>query len=297
METSYSPHEQAMALHGDRINDETKQVQARLLEILKVIDTVCREHHLTYYLLAGTMLGAVRHGGFIPWDDDADIGMPRKDYDTLVAHADEWLPQGYEMVSGGKTEGYPYHFARIQDANSTYMMHRAYNFVGGLPVDVFPLDGMVGPSLKRSWHYFRYRKWWKMLYFLHTDPYKHGKGLRSSVALLLRRLFKPCEVHKKMDDIRRQWDCETSPLWADHDYKPNKGIQPKENYGTPVPVQFEGCTLMGVARPDAYLRHLYGNYMEIPTEIPEQNYRYLDLEKPWQKYVDEQAQKNKGESK
>jgi hypothetical protein len=64
--------------------------------------------------------------------------MPRKDYDTLVAHADEWLPQGYEMVSGGKTEGYPYHFARIQDANSTYMMHRAYNFVGGLPVDVFP---------------------------------------------------------------------------------------------------------------------------------------------------------------
>ena len=83
METNYNPHEQALALHSDRIDEETRLVQARLLEILKAIDKVCRRHHLTYYLLAGTMLGAVRHGGFIPWDDDADVGMPRQDYDIF----------------------------------------------------------------------------------------------------------------------------------------------------------------------------------------------------------------------
>ena len=274
-------------MHGDRINEETRQVQARLLEILKVIDQVCREHHLTYYLLAGTMLGAVRHGGFIPWDDDADVGMPRGDYEQFVAHADEWLPDGFELVIGGKTKGYPYPFARVQDARSTYIMHRSYDFVGGLPIDLFPLDGMTGPSLSRSWHYFRYRHWRKILYLIHTDPYKHGKGFRSMLTLFLRKIFKAEKVHKHLDDVRRQWDCQTSPLIADHDYKADKGAQPKENYGNPVPVSFEGIMLMGVARPDAYLRHLYGDYMEIPKEIPSPNYRYLDLNKPWRQYMEE----------
>jgi len=274
-------------MHGDRINEETRQVQARLLEILKVIDQVCREHHLTYYLLAGTMLGAVRHGGFIPWDDDADVGMPRTDYDQFVAHADEWLPDGFELVSGGKTKGYPYPFARVQDARSTYIMHRSYDFVGGLPIDLFPLDGMTGPSLSRSWHYFRYRRWRKILYLIHTDPYKHGKGFRSMLTLFLRKIFKAENVHRHLDDVRRQWDCQSSPLIADHDYKADKGAQPKENYGCPVPISFEGIMLMGVARPNAYLRHLYGDYMEIPKEIPSQNYRYLDLNKPWRQYMDE----------
>lgn len=114
MEINSNPNEQIMTLHGDRVDQETRQVQARLLNILKAIDHVCREHHLTYYLLCGTMLGAVRHGGFIPWDDDADVGMPREDYETLLAHADEWMPQGYEVVSGGRTKGYPYPFARVQ---------------------------------------------------------------------------------------------------------------------------------------------------------------------------------------
>ena len=287
METNYNPHEQALALHSDRIDEETRLVQARLLEILKAIDKVCRTHHLTYYLLAGTMLGAVRHGGFIPWDDDADVGMPRQDYDIFLAHANEWLPEGFELVSGGQTKGYPYPFARVQDARSTYMMHRSYDFVGGLPIDVFPLDGMIGPSLSRSYHYFRYRRWWKILYFIHTDPYKHGKGFRCVATQLLRKLFKAEFVHKKLDDVRRQWDCKTSPFLADHDYRPDKGAQPRENYGTPVPISFEGTLFMGVARPDAYLRHLYGNYMEIPKEIPPRNYRFLDLNKPWRQYVEE----------
>ena len=58
-----------------------KEMQGRILGILTALDKVCKEHHLRYYLIAGTMLGAVRHKGFIPWDDDADIALPRKDYD------------------------------------------------------------------------------------------------------------------------------------------------------------------------------------------------------------------------
>ena len=231
MEINSNPNEQVMALHGDRVDQETRQVQARLLNILKAIDHVCREHHLTYYLLCGTMLGAVRHGGFIPWDDDADVGMPREDYETLLAHADEWMPQGYEVVSGGRTKGYPYPFARVKETNSTYRMHRSYDFVGGLPIDLFPLDGMVPNSGARRRHYFRYKIWRKVLYFIHTDPYKHGHGFRSMITLLLRRLFNPAHVHQKLDEVRCQWHIANSPLIADHDYSPEKGAMPKEWYG------------------------------------------------------------------
>jgi len=288
METNCNPDAQAIAMHGNRINDETRRVQARLLGILKAIDRVAREHQLTYYLICGTMLGAVRHHGFIPWDDDADVGMPRADYDRLLAHADEWMPEGYELVSA-RNEGYPYPFARVQETGSTYRMHRSYDFVGGLPVDLFPLDGMVGDCPARRRHYARYKLWWKMLYFTHTDPYKHGRGLRSVLTLLLRRLFSHAYVHRKLDDVRRQWSVDESALMADHDYRPEKGAMPKEWYGTPMPVEFEGCRLMGVARPHDYLTHLYGNYMEIPKEIPPQNYRYLDLDTPWRDYLKNNA--------
>ena len=70
-----------------------RELQLRILETLKAVDNVCREHNLRYYIWAGTMIGAVRHKGFIPWDDDLDIAMPRPDYDRLIEHAAEWLPK------------------------------------------------------------------------------------------------------------------------------------------------------------------------------------------------------------
>ena len=75
---------------------DIRPLQLRIKKILLALDSVCKEHNLRYYLWAGTMLGAVRHGGFIPWDDDLDIAMPRKDYDLLMRNARDWMPQPYE---------------------------------------------------------------------------------------------------------------------------------------------------------------------------------------------------------
>ena len=78
--------------------EETREMQRIILGILEAIDKVCRKHNLQYFMIAGTMLGAVRHHGFIPWDDDADVALPRHDYEVLLAHANEWLPEEYELV-------------------------------------------------------------------------------------------------------------------------------------------------------------------------------------------------------
>ncbi len=289
MNTAADPNEVALAMHGDRITDEILEIQSCLLGILKAIDQVCREHHLHYYLAAGSMLGAVRHQGFVPWDDDADVAMPRPDYDILLQHANEWLPERYELVSGGHPEDYPYIFARVQDRETTYRPRRSFSFVGGLPVDVFPIDGMVGPGLQRRWHYFRFRALWKLLYFTQTDPYKHGRGLRCALTLLMRRLFSPVALHRSIDNVRRSMSYDECSLVADHDFKANRGIMPKEVYGEPTPVAFCDTTLMGVAQPDVYLRNLYGNYMEIPKDIPQAFYRYLNLKQPYREYMREQG--------
>ena len=84
-------------------NYDIRPLQLRILKNLLAVDKVCKEHNLRYYIMAGTMLGAVRHKGFIPWDDDLDIGMPRADYDLLMANAKEWLPKPYEAVCVLKT--------------------------------------------------------------------------------------------------------------------------------------------------------------------------------------------------
>lgn len=270
-----------MSLLEERTNPE---LQACLLGILKAIDQVCRDHHLRYYLMAGTCLGAIRHKGFIPWDDDADVGMPRPDYELLVEHANEWLPEGYELVSGSTDPKYPYFFARIQDARTTYILRRQFDYVGGLPVDVYPIDGMTDNTLKRKWHYMRLSQAKKLLYFCLVDPYKHGHGPHSWIPLLVRRFYTPATLHSRIQRILTEFDYDTSSLIADHDYKPTKGMYPKEVFGHPQTVDFEDTKLTTVSQTETYLHQLYGNYMELPDSLPPQNYRFLDLNAPYRTF-------------
>lgn len=262
-----------------------KELHHNLLHTLKTIDRVCQEHGLRYYIIAGTMLGAVRHKGFVPWDDDADVALPRPDYEKLLTHANEWLPEPYELVSAKQDKMYPYVFARIQDASTTYILRRHFEFVGGLPVDVFPLDGMTENRLLQRWHYFKFALAKKLLYFSTVDPYKHGHGVRCLLPLLMRRIISQSWAHRHADNVQKEYAYECSRLVADHDNKPSRGILPREVYGTPTPIDFEGTRLMGVAQADTYLRYCYGDYMQMPHDLPPQNFRYLDLKTPYRTYV------------
>lgn len=269
---------------------QTREMQKVILGVLKAIDATCKAHGLTYYLIAGTMLGAVRHRGFIPWDDDADVALPRPDYEMLVKHGNEWLPQGYEIVSGYSDPSYPYEFARCQDVNTTYILRRAFSYVGGVPVDVFPLDGMTANPLKRFIHYRRYSILKRIHYYTLRDPYKHGHGIDSLFIRLCQRIFSRRRLHYLADKVQKQFSYAGSDLVADHDNKPSRGILPKDVYGDPVPVRFEDTQLMGVAKPDIYLHYCYGNYMQKPQVLPPQNFRYLNLHKPYRQYLEEKGE-------
>ena len=102
-----------------------KELQQHIIPILTDVDRVCREHNIRCYICDGTMLGAVRHGGFIPWDDDIDVCMPRPDYERFMAHAKEWLPSHLEAICAENDEDYPFPFGKIQD-NTTTLIERMH---------------------------------------------------------------------------------------------------------------------------------------------------------------------------
>ena len=135
---------------------DIRDIQKVELEILKSFKDICEEFNLTYYLSGGTFIGAVRHQGFIPWDDDVDVAMPRKDYNEFLKVAQEKLPNKYQLIHYTKGEGVIHHMIKIE--NSTYQL---MDCTASIPrtvnvwIDIFPLDGLPNNYLLKQIHCFK----------------------------------------------------------------------------------------------------------------------------------------------
>lgn len=270
------------------MNYNVRTLQLRILDILLALHKVSEEHHLRYYVVAGTLLGAIRHKGFIPWDDDLDVGMPRDDYERLIAHAHEWMPEPFEFVCYESDKQYPLPFAKLQDASTTLIERVHLRYLGGIYIDVFPLDGMTGNSLLQRIHFIRYEFYKQVLYLVCRDPYKHGRGVSSWVPLFCRKVFSLDGVQRAMRKLQRQYDIQASPYIVDHDFG-LRGVLPKGIYGAGKPVAFEGCMAIGPDRPNEYLTRIYGaDFMTPPPphKIRQHLFHYLDLEHPYKLYPD-----------
>lgn len=265
------------------MNYDIRPLQLRILGNLLAVDKACRDHGLRYYIMAGTLLGAVRHGGFIPWDDDLDIGMPRPDYDRLWQNARQWLPSQYEMVCAETDPAYPLPFAKIQDAETTLIERAHLRYLGGVYIDVFPLDAVPAGAAARRWRYARYEFYKRVLYLLCRDPYKHGRGPSSWAPLLCRRLFTLAGVQRSIRRLLTSGDFDNSRYVGDYD-DGLRGAMPRERLGSPTPVEFEGRTVMGVEHAREYLAQKYGpDFMTPPDSAHQRQHRFhlLDLDKPY----------------
>ena len=264
---------------------DIRPLQMHIIRILKAIDKVCQEHNLHYYLWAGTMLGAMRHKGFIPWDDDIDICMPRPDYAQLVKYSAEWLPKPYVLSCAETEDDYPGAFAKIIDESTTLIEREYYGKVSGIYMDVFPIDGVPDNRIQQRWVIARYSFYKKISYFLNRDPYKHGHGIRSWVPLLCRKFFSSKGVFERMKYLQTRYDYEKCSFVADYDDGFN-GIIEKRILGKPKPVEFEGQTFMGVEHADVYLKKKYGNYMIVPdaNHQRQHNFFYLNYNLPYKEY-------------
>ena len=266
---------------------KTEQLQQRTLPVLLAINKVCREHGINYYISDGTMLGAVRHGGFIPWDDDLDICMPRPDYEKFIAHGKEWLPEPFEVVCVEHDPHCACTFMKIIDASTTLIERWSYNQLGGIYIDIFPIDGVSPVKWKRILRFKLYKMVNRWTYMRNRDPYKRGHGYTSWLPRLIQATVSNAKLHRMMHRLQTAHPYESSTLVADYD-SGERSVMNKNVFGTPTPITFENHEVLGVEHPDEYLSHLYGDYMQLPPEDKRRihNFDYVDLEHSYHDYND-----------
>ena len=122
--------------------DQLQSLKDRERDMLKTFVDICNKHSIKYFVQGGTLLGTVRHGGFIPWDDDVDVSLPRDEYERFLAVAEKELPEYYFLQTKDTDPEYPNNFAKIRDSRTTFLESSAknLNINHGAYIDIFPLD-------------------------------------------------------------------------------------------------------------------------------------------------------------
>ena len=247
------------------------------LEIVKEVIRICNENGLTYYMSGGTLLGAVRHKGFIPWDDDVDLAMPRDDYEAFLKIAPKHLPENLQIVNYRTDRKYQYYITRIRDIDTKVEEVRIGNNsrYTNASIDIFPLDGTPNNLFVRKLYFFRIMSHRAIMSLCYKDSIDKSRKrslperlfLGFMMFLPVEKFFDPYKEKCKIDRLMRRYKVEDSDnigclMGA---YRTNQ-IVPKKYFGKGRMYKFETIKLNGPQKYDAYLKQMYGDYMQIPPE-------------------------------
>ena len=271
---------------------ELSDIQLMMLDMMKWFNGFCVSKGITYYVVGGTMLGAARHKGFIPWDDDIDVGIPRKDYEKLLTEK-ELLFKGekryvLESFRDGKKD-YDYPYAKIYDTHTTLVENCRAKTKRGIFIDIFPLDG-IGEDKETALN--NYGPILKQINFLmtRTCALRKNRSWVKNAAILMSRLIPSAIISNqklmhKIDEMCKSRDYES------YEYVGNlvgnwgmKEIMPRIFIGNPTLYQFEDAEVYGPEEYDKYLTNVYGDWRKMPPiekQKTHHDYLHLDLYKSY----------------
>ena len=252
------------------------------MEILVFFDQFCKRNNLKYSLAYGTLIGAARHKGFIPWDDDVDLGVERQDYERFIATCEDLLPEHVKLRTYKDDSYHHYYYARIVDTR--YHIRRKGSTkerIEELWIDIFPLDGMPNGMIVSSIHKSKLL-FTRLLY--HTATFdrvnlkRPGRPLLDRMIirfLLVTRIGKSLDSKKlldRIDALLKKYPTvgsgyEFNFMGSTHAFRE---IFSKEIFGKNTKYQFEDMMLVGPKDYDSYLKKLYGDYMKLPP-VEERN--------------------------
>ena len=247
------------------------------MDIAKEVLQICQKYDLTYYMLGGTMLGAIRHKGFIPWDDDIDLGMPREDYERFLEVAPQELSAHLKLVNYRTDPDYMYYITRILDTETTVIEERIGNDnkYTHASIDIFPIDGTPNNPILRKIYFFRVMYHRALMSLCYKDSIDRKRKRSKPEKLLLwimeripvEKLTTPYKQKCKIDKLLRKQKVEGSKYIGNimGAYR-TKEIVPAQYYGEGAMYPFEDIQMRGLAMYDEYLTYTYGDYMQLPPE-------------------------------
>lgn len=251
------------------MDDKLRMLQLTQLEMLKVFDSFCREHGLHYSLYAGTLLGAVRHKGFIPWDDDLDVCMARAEYDRFIGLWSENPCKGYILQNKENAPAFSQSFTKLRKDHTTFLQNgeRTGVYHTGIFIDIFPIDRIPLGKISR-WMF----KWRCMKYQLLTREYVPPKSwfpIRFACAVILlctpkqQRALARQNLLKKITQYDSNHALETVAIEVISTINCPLAADMLSDY---TYLSFEGSNFMCFAGWNEYLRRKYGDYMQLPPE-------------------------------
>lgn len=267
--------------------DYKRKLQLKTLEMVKDIDKICRDNNIEYYLAYGSCLGAVRHNGFIPWDDDFDIIIKYDDYVKFLNVCQQKLDKKKYFVQTPETEpNYYLSFAKIRNIQTTLIEegNKDENIVNGIYIDIFPLVGYPDSKLKQK------RLQINRAFVLSANINIINNKILYSIFSIILKIFGKKRVinHCTKQCIKYKCeDCEQLISIYDGDGL-QLGLTSNKILGKPQMVKFEDMELPIPENYDLYLKNLYGDYMKIPSkkqiEAKTHTPYILDLDHSYEEY-------------
>ena len=269
-----------------------EDIHAELLEQLRDIVAVCNRHGIKYNLMCGSLLGVVRHKGFIPWDDDIDIGMLRADYERFLTEAPALLPEYYFLQTARTDPAFPHNFAKIRDSRTTFIETLTHRLPihHGVFIDIFPFDPYPESALQARMLEYR-RKILKSRIdqaFHYDHPITRspvGKTLLWAAERLYPTVPDAVRARERLYTAPRTGDRVTNfcGIWGDRE------IVPREWLTETCELEFEGFRAKCPAAYDRYLTNVYGDYMQLPPVEKRVTHHFterIDLHRPYTDYTE-----------
>jgi len=244
------------------------------VEVLAAFDSLCRAHRLTYYLAYGTLLGAVRHGGYIPWDDDIDVMMPRADYDRLHKVFRSVVTASLILGSPKTQRDWPFPYAKISNDRTELLEPLEEPLALGVNLDVFPLDTLPASRLVATvqTRALRLLRWAVELRYIAAAG---GAGWHHPLAITIGKpLLHRVPVWVLVGTFTRLAQLGSASSGS------RQGVRvgsfdwstPAGDLGSPVELGFESLRVLGPAEPAHVLTAMYGEYQQLPPEPEQQSH-------------------------
>lgn len=268
-------------------------IQKKELELLKIFISICNQCHLKYYMVCGSALGTVKYGGFIPWDDDIDVALPRKDYEKFLEIAPNYLPDWIFIQNYRTEKDYPQIGTKLRNNNTTYLEKdfKKLKINQGIFIDIFPLDGYPKnkaeiKKFERKKRYLYRRRFTKLYSPVHKDVPLTVYSILYKLFGLFSNTQKACYEY---DCLVRSFSLSNSEFWCNFaNSMSKKEYSPQSYYGEGVEMSFEGLRVIVPQDYDSYLTLKYGDYKkDLPEDKKRPTHHYfVDINTPYTHYLE-----------